>query len=454
VIVQGVPLNPTTIYANATNVIVWLGEEARESDMAMTLVEQFEKNGSSLRWIQDTQLNPSYAELYSALVKLHLRKYWTRLWIVQEIAFAKNAIVYCGTKSIKYSSLLEFHECSLKAFTEILASGEPSIAVNGERIMVNSAISQFYFYQRVFDSWGPSKLPRPGEARTGSKLSFLSALRNHRKQHCTDPRDKIFGLIGVADLSPIPQERLHVDYFKSTCEVYIEAAQAIIKQTGQLEVLCDSKPGTPLMGKAYNAQTGLPSWVPDWSIYPASALLQSRVSYMAAGTRPAFVKFSRNNACLTVKGFCIGSVATATFMCPTGVLTSPKDFEDQRSYLGKWLHFILHNSTFWKNHTQTETTFFRTLLACTFNAGPDPEAESILKEWIGEWDDMTKSQGFRFEGCHQILLSEIQKMTRPPPLYILPGPNSSRTSSAHQLKISNALRRVLDGTWPQYPSTM
>jgi hypothetical protein len=82
---------------------------------------------------------------------LHIRKYWTRLWVVQEIAFAL---------------------------------GEPSIKANGKKFMVSEAIGRYYHLPKSISKSGSIKLPRHGEARIGLKLSFLSTLKNYLRQVC------------------------------------------------------------------------------------------------------------------------------------------------------------------------------------------------------------------------------------------------------------------------------
>jgi len=69
----------------------------------------------------------------------------------------------------------------------------------------------------------------------------------------TDPRDRVFGLLGLAkdsrELGILP------DYTKTCDTVYIETAQALIKQ-GHIDVLA--------LCQFPRCEGNLPSWVPDW----------------------------------------------------------------------------------------------------------------------------------------------------------------------------------------------
>jgi hypothetical protein len=74
----------------------------------------------------------------------------------------------------------------------------------------------------------------------------------------TDPRDKVFGLLGLAaDRSELERNGVVPNYALSCKEVYANTAAALIEQ-GHVFIL--SSVHFP------KAQQGLPSWAPDWSV--------------------------------------------------------------------------------------------------------------------------------------------------------------------------------------------
>lgn len=77
-----------------------------------------------------------------------------------------------------------------------------------------------------------------------------------RDLEAVDPRDKIYGSLGVTDLSIIP------DYSKSVKEVYVEAAKILMEERFE-SVLALSGRQKPNM--AGIQPVDVPSWVPDWS---------------------------------------------------------------------------------------------------------------------------------------------------------------------------------------------
>lgn len=77
---------------------------------------------------------------------------------------------------------------------------------------------------------------------------------NTPRLDCKDPRDRIFGLLGIAEDAKMIG--LRPDYHKSCLEIYTDIARKLI-QAGYVDILALSQfPKTVF---------GLPSWVPDWA---------------------------------------------------------------------------------------------------------------------------------------------------------------------------------------------
>jgi hypothetical protein len=135
------------------------------------------------------------------------------------------------------------------------------------------------------------------ESEAGS-VSFASTLFACENFESKDPRDKIFGIQGFCepDLDPsiIP------NYNNSTVEVYLAAAQYLLKQENPLRLLSCAgigyfaKPKTfikpnPKLPDQEPVEERLPSWCPDWSRRPRIGILsyrdsaQFRSAYQAGG---------------------------------------------------------------------------------------------------------------------------------------------------------------------------
>jgi hypothetical protein len=86
-------------------------------------------------------------------------------------------------------------------------------------------------------------------------MSILQLLASHRAALATDPRDKVYGLLGL-----VGEEMslgIEVDYSLSTVDIYVKAATSIIEASNYLDILSVPRPA--------QANLLLPTWVPDWS---------------------------------------------------------------------------------------------------------------------------------------------------------------------------------------------
>ena len=87
------------IYQTATHVCVWLGPPSEDSSMALDFISQVVNLDEFDRLVTDT----SVAKHWGALSSLMKRKWFSRRWVVQEIALAKRATLYCGSAEADWS---------------------------------------------------------------------------------------------------------------------------------------------------------------------------------------------------------------------------------------------------------------------------------------------------------------------------------------------------------------
>ena len=91
------------IYAGAENVCVWLGDESEDSNIAMQFISRVVNLDDFDRLILDDK---SHAE-WAAMSQLMKRDWFNRRWVVQEIALAKRATVYCGDKDVDWADFAD-----------------------------------------------------------------------------------------------------------------------------------------------------------------------------------------------------------------------------------------------------------------------------------------------------------------------------------------------------------
>jgi hypothetical protein len=176
------------IYANARRVIVWLGMESPSSWKAFSCIGNYSRDPIS--WpaaIAD--------DSWEALVELCDRSYWHRLWIIQEVVLAKELQIFCGYSGIHWQELEKVCK-NLSSIPEL--DGDPPIF---KKVRTNIAF----------------QLVRIREARGRSQTTLRELLETCEKSLCADPRDKIYGLLGLAEDT---RRSLSVDYSKSLFDIY------------------------------------------------------------------------------------------------------------------------------------------------------------------------------------------------------------------------------------------
>lgn len=129
---------------------------------------------------------------------MHLlnHRYWTRVWIIQEIMYSRKLYIKCGGEMVTWQDVAE----QFVKFFETDAHGMISYksCINIERTF-SKQLEDIIFNR---DFWGFEEAWEPCKSSAGWVLKFYD------KSECSNRRDLINGFRGlVKDL-----ERLEVDY--------------------------------------------------------------------------------------------------------------------------------------------------------------------------------------------------------------------------------------------------
>ncbi|KAF0318470.1 heterokaryon incompatibility protein [Colletotrichum asianum] len=194
------------------------GVQERNAQVAM-MGDIYQVAKDVLVWL-DTRWGTSNAQTVREIIEDVLGRPWfERMWTLQELFLATHATILCGEQVIAWDISCQALELMEATF---------SLSSKG----------------------GPTELAGGDEEGT------LSSLVQHaRIRHATNPKDKIFGLYGISQRlgQPFPSP----DYTQSVAKIYTEATKAIIRHEHTLWPLDNVWSG--------NRQSGLSSWVPDWS---------------------------------------------------------------------------------------------------------------------------------------------------------------------------------------------
>lgn len=188
---------------------------------------------------------------------------------MQEIALARSAVVVCGTKSFDWN-LLSRTLLFIKAtkwyhhlFTDKLRHLKtlqkyPGIYKRVLKSKLSVGIGPVYLNETRL------AMAQAHEATASSRRPpFSLLLDKHRWAKSSDPRDKVYAFLGLADRSLSPFRAglaiLTPDYNLTVQEVYTQTAQVLLLAFNSLNLLSHVEDPSRRMIQ------GLPSWVPDLS---------------------------------------------------------------------------------------------------------------------------------------------------------------------------------------------
>lgn len=103
---------------------------------------------------------------------------------------------------------------------------------------------------------GPRGLQLSRYSPTANAPPLLELLYSHKSKKSTDPRDKVYALVG---LSSSRKTFGSTDYSRSIREVYTQTVTHIISTSQKLDVICVKQHDIN--------QYGLPSWAPDCKLF-------------------------------------------------------------------------------------------------------------------------------------------------------------------------------------------
>ncbi|KAF2114433.1 heterokaryon incompatibility protein-domain-containing protein [Lophiotrema nucula] len=130
--------------------------------------------------------------------------YFTRIWILQEVFWGRNPVVYAGSHELQWSELCEFHHSGLSEFVSL--SAETTTSVEFVLAMGQSTKST---------------------SASNKRSSLLKLYEKSKSFEATDPRDRLIALISMAtDVTP-PMEAILVDYTVQY-DVLLERFAAVI----------------------------------------------------------------------------------------------------------------------------------------------------------------------------------------------------------------------------------
>ncbi|XXH05510.1 hypothetical protein Hte_011940 [Hypoxylon texense] len=262
------------LYSRCARVIVWLGPATTRSDTLFDFARTIGGEASVVALLSippqerlrlmDAIVDRTCSEddeLFNVVTRFEpefpvagyaevLKRGWfTRLWIIQEASLAPDGLLFCGEKSFTFDdfrALFFFHSVSSRVW-----SSRRSKAISVAELRLRDSIFQLERpFVRIFGE-------RMAIHRTNQRRPLYELVKKYNvneddsKMGTTEPEDRIFGLLGLAELDgPAPATDIG-----NPKGVYTEFAAEIIRKDP--DILCFARGVKNL---------SLPSWVPDWSM--------------------------------------------------------------------------------------------------------------------------------------------------------------------------------------------
>lgn len=272
-----------SVYANARNVLVWLGPATDDSDLAMEIIDR----GIWDRIVRVERLEeprvPFLEEFGSvrrlkAITKFFARAWWRRGWIIQEVRERgkprENVLVHCGHLQKPWKDIVS-------AMSSLSNYGW---LIKQERVERPAMELLNYLSCPLFLTRGLSH-------EAGSFESWLAKLRSFET---TEPKDKFWIACLLSRDSP-SFSYLEPKYQWSWRETFIFIVRYLLKCWEDLTVL------------EYCSETvsDLPSWVPDWRSTGPDP--RSHWQFRACRNSEIFFEIIDDSS-LHVKGFHLDSI--------------------------------------------------------------------------------------------------------------------------------------------------
>jgi hypothetical protein len=178
------------VYELATIVLIYLGEADETSNEAMDRISGVSTSTGS--------------EQSKSVVTLFQRQWFSRVWVLQEVALADCALLVCGSKCIAWSCVTDWFSRNVYWLDRDRSDFKPPAVLT-------------YF------------------STVTKRPSLLQQLHETRSSQASNYSDKVYGI-----LSLLPQEdkdMISVDYSKPFWEVYRDTAEAILEKESSLRFL-------------------------------------------------------------------------------------------------------------------------------------------------------------------------------------------------------------------------
>jgi len=295
--------------------------------------------------------------VWEGLARLMSRRWWQRVWIVQETVLSRKATVHYGMLSAPWSMFT-------RAASNYKQQRHSLCLDLAGTLQGQDILDQFSdLVLRIEDT-------RLQNSISSNNATMLSLLWKFRPLEATDKRDKVFALLGLTtNWQGLPP--FLPDYSSNAATIFVQTSVGNIRRAGSLLPLAGDLEAVLNRKRLQD----IPSWVMDWSL-PCLPTEIERVTslhaYNASGSRMGPVRFQQLSQLLEVEAVYIDHVVTV------GDVIRHTQINDTYAALRGWRSLT---RAFEKTQEQYpsggtyEGAFWRTLVADLIHTGTTPATQ-------------------------------------------------------------------------------
>ncbi|KAK3370653.1 heterokaryon incompatibility protein-domain-containing protein [Podospora didyma] len=270
------------IYSDATRVVAWLGPSNPAIELAVSFTHFFvEKRYTtkSLNWLKLKLIavfsDRARAELLLAILRalegyLEIANcpYWSRMWTYQEFVLPRDEpIAMCGKLEFRATAMGELYhlinkKLNIESLPAGLAGSEKLNAVAKQAEVVRKTTISLPPTDSGFSNLVSVSVSRDnkflGSTTSLSTTSLYFTTMFTARRHCSEPRDRVYALYGVATEA---RAAYPPDYSKPVEQIFHETTAFLVNNEGWFPI------SLGLMNHSALPNTSYPSWVVKFNTF-------------------------------------------------------------------------------------------------------------------------------------------------------------------------------------------
>ncbi len=311
------------VYRSAEQTYAWLGPAAEDSDYAMQNIgamvremdayrkrrrdtgDDWDTHASPWAWVTTKHAPWFYPDeesvglamgsagrnrFWCGVRALLKRPYWSRAWVVQEMVLSRSVVMVCGTSTVHLAMVW-----AVAGWLKML-KGVPRPPVVHEGLWRDISRDSGHVHlgrSEIFTS----RTLRIGQLEARLPVLWRALVIETRRHMATDPRDKLYSVLGLLNIPIRP------DYSLSVERLYGDLAKACLKADGRLGVMLS------LAGHGLNPEVDMttpqkapytlfvPTWAPNWDLLSKARMTYRLQIYLRYPERGQLVTDSTQTPC-------------------------------------------------------------------------------------------------------------------------------------------------------------